>query len=260
MTRVSLAVVAGAVLGASAFAAGVHLDARRAAHPFGGPVQGRGGPPSLATVLDGNHDGTVSSEELAAAPAALRTLDTNHDGQLAADELFAGMGRGGPGGRGREGFEGRGGRGGREGGGTSSASADELTDTLMAFDKNEDGKLVRAEVPERFQGLFDRVDTNKDGSLTREEIKTSAAAQAQPQGPPEGGRGGRGGPGMDPVVAALDTNHDGAIAAEEIAAAAQSLKALDRNGDGQLSADETRPAFGRGRGGDRGAGRRGDGR
>jgi Ca2+-binding EF-hand superfamily protein len=255
MTRVSLAVVAGAVLGAGAFAAVARLDARRAAQPFGVPVQGRGGPPSLATVLDGNHDGTVSGEELAAAPAALRTLDTNHDGQLAGTELFAGMGRGGPGGRGREGVEGR---GGREGGGASSASADELTDTLMAFDKNEDGKLVRGEVPERFQGLFDRVDANKDGSLTREEIKTSAAAQAQPQGPPEGGRGGRGGPGMDPVVAALDTNHDGTIAGEEIAAAAQSLKALDRNGDGQLSADETRPAFGRGRGGDRGAGRRGE--
>jgi len=254
MTRVSLAVVASAILGAGTLAAGAHVDGRRPAPQSGGPAQGRGGPPSLATVLDGNHDGTLSGEELAAAPAALRALDTNHDGQLASAELFAVMGRGRPGGRGREGFEGRG--GGREGAGTNGASADELTDTLMAFDKNEDGKLVRAEVPERFQGLFDRVDTNKDGSLTREEIKTSAAAQ--PQGPPEGGRG-RGGPGMDPVVAALDVNHDGTIAADEIAAAAQSLKALDRNGDGQLSAEETRPAFGRGRGGARGGDRR-DGR
>ena len=63
--------------------------------------------------------------------------------------------------------------------GGADASADDLTDTLMAFDRNSDGHLDRAEVPERFQGLFDRADTNKDGALTREELKQSATATAQ---------------------------------------------------------------------------------
>jgi len=44
-----------------------------------------------------------------------------------------------------------------------------------------------------------------------------------------------------PVIAALDTNADGTISADEIANASQSLLTLDANGDGQLTADELRP-------------------
>jgi hypothetical protein len=56
--------------------------------------------------------------------------------------------------------------------------SDELVKTLMSFDRNGDGKLERSEVPERMQGLFDRADTNKDGFLTPEEIRTLARAEA----------------------------------------------------------------------------------
>ncbi len=56
--------------------------------------------------------------------------------------------------------------------------SDELVNTLMRFDRNGDGKLDRSEVPERMQGLFDRADTNKDGFLTPEEIRTRAKADA----------------------------------------------------------------------------------
>lgn len=41
-----------------------------------------------------------------------------------------------------------------------------------------------------------------------------------------------------PLLAALDTNHDGVISAEEISAAATALKILDVNHDGKLSAVE----------------------
>jgi hypothetical protein len=54
------------------------------------------------------------------------------------------------------------------------------------------------------------------------------------------------------VIAALDTNHDGILSAEEIAHAPEALKTLDRNGDGQIAEDEVLPAFGRGPGGGRG--------
>jgi Ca2+-binding EF-hand superfamily protein len=52
--------------------------------------------------------------------------------------------------------------------------SNDMVKTLMAFDKDGDGKLSRSEVPERMQGLFDRGDTNKDGFLTPEEIRRLA--------------------------------------------------------------------------------------
>lgn len=72
---------------------------------------------------------------------------------------------------------------------------------------------------------------------------------------PEGGRGERGGfqPRMNPLFAALDTNGDGVIDAQELANATASLKKLDRNNDGKLTEEEVRPAFG-GRGGPGGPG------
>lgn len=58
--------------------------------------------------------------------------------------------------------------------------SDDQVNFLMGFDRNGDGRLDRSEVPERMQGLFDRADTNKDGVLTPEEIRTLAKAQVLP--------------------------------------------------------------------------------
>lgn len=67
------------------------------------------------------------------------------------------------------------------------------------------------------------------------------AAIACAQGPAEGRREGR---RMDPVFAALDSDHDGVISAEELKLTAVSLKKLDKNSDGKLTEDELRPARG----------------
>ena len=67
---------------------------------------------------------------------------------------------------------------GRQGRRTGPDISDDLVKTMMSFDRNGDGKLDRSEVPERMQGLFDRADTNKDGFLTPEEIRTLARANA----------------------------------------------------------------------------------
>jgi hypothetical protein len=197
---------------ASATAAVAGLAARAPQEPGPG---GRGmfpGSPVFA-ALDANGDGLVSAAELSDSPKALLALDRNRDGQLSQEELAPPFGRGAR--RGGFGGEGRGGRGGREGRGDSTSSApDDLADTLMAFDRNTDGRLERTEVPERFQGLFDRADANKDGVLTRDELRQSAASNEDARGEgdgrggfgdravstaeimPAGGRGGRGGRGF----------------------------------------------------------------
>ena len=158
------------------------------------------------------------------APAALKALDRNGDGTLSADEIRPAFGPGGPGGRGPRGEGGR-----DEPGETPATSPDELAATLMGFDKDNDGKLTRAELPERLQGLFDRADADKDNTLTADELKKSATSMTNPsadgrgegregEGRRGGGRGPGGPMGRDPLVAALDADRDGAISAGEISA------------------------------------------
>ncbi|MBX3438313.1 MAG: hypothetical protein KF861_12540 [Planctomycetaceae bacterium] len=67
----------------------------------------------------------------------------------------------------------------------------------------------------------------------------------RPDGEPGPGGFGRRGfaPPPSPVMAALDTNKDGELSAEEIANASVALKSLDKNDDGKLTPDEVRPQF-----------------
>lgn len=60
------------------------------------------------------------------------------------------------------------------------------------------------------------------------------------------GMGRSGGMRLSPIVAALDTDKDGTLSAEEIAKASEALKTLDKNADGKLSPEELRPAGGPG--------------
>lgn len=63
---------------------------------WGAPLaQGRaGGPvPPLVQALDGNGDGVISADEIAAAPTVLAELDSDGDGSLSRQELFPARGR-----------------------------------------------------------------------------------------------------------------------------------------------------------------------
>ncbi|MEO5914196.1 MAG: hypothetical protein ABIS50_08185 [Luteolibacter sp.] len=62
------------------------------------------------------------------------------------------------------------------------------------------------------------------------------AASAQPPPP----RGDRRPPPVPPVFAALDTDHDRVLSADEINAAVEVLKTLDKNGDGEITLEELR--------------------
>jgi Ca2+-binding EF-hand superfamily protein len=212
---------------------------------------GPGGPPgfgrgiAIFQALDTDHDNGLTAAEIDAAPAVLRQMDRNGDGRIAGDEFPAGRG-------GREG-RGRGGSGIGDEAPAAPPTPDEMAAMLMAFDRNKDGKLTKKEAPERLRGMFARADANHDDALTVEEIKAAAAAQPQPTANrgdgPEGrrGEGGRaGGPPRDVIFSALDQDGDGALSAEEIAAAPASLRRLDANGDGTLALPEVFGGRGRG--------------
>ncbi|MGO4213945.1 EF-hand domain-containing protein [Terriglobus sp. YAF25] len=176
----------------------------------GSPGGGPGGPPPriVLQALDTDHDGQLSLAEIAAASAGLLSLDVNHDGQLTSLEYLPNQAD------------------------PKANNADEMAQRLMAFDKNGDGVLTRDEVPERMAGIFARADKNGDGKINADELKSTASKTAGPNGRVERGTNVT---RMDPILSALDADHDGVISAAEIAAAPAALKALDKDATGSYN-------------------------
>lgn len=56
--------------------------------PEGNPMPRRPMPPPLMAVLDADHDGKISADEIKNASNALAALDKNGDGEVTADEAF----------------------------------------------------------------------------------------------------------------------------------------------------------------------------
>jgi len=178
-----------------------------------GPREQR--PRYVLQTLDADHDGTLSAHEIAAASAALRTLDRNGDGELTPDELEPPRTDAG-------------------------ASPEQLVTQLMSFDRNGDGVLTPEELPERMRSIFTRADKNKDGKLTPDEIRQMAMRTGSPNGHESGPRTASGMMRQDPILNALDTDHDGVISTAEIKAASTSLLTLDADHDGAIAPQEMR--------------------
>src|SRR5205814_8823226 len=93
-----------------------------------------------------------------------------------------------------------------QGPGEGSGDVDAMVERVMAFDKNKDGKLTRDEMTDpRLKALCDRADANKDGVVTKAELKAVFSREASrfQGGGPGGGPGGfgpvgPGGPGFGP--------------------------------------------------------------
>jgi hypothetical protein len=58
-----------------------------------------------------------------------------------------------------------------------TAQPDDVVARLMSFDRNNDGKIEKAELAERMYTVMDRGDANRDGCLDRSEILTLANAK-----------------------------------------------------------------------------------
>jgi len=90
------------------------------------------------------------------------------------------------------------------------------------MDQNGDGKISAAEAQWVTAKSIARIDTNKDGMLSADELRAARASHR----------------GQHPK---LDTNGDGLISRDEAKAAprlAENFDAIDSNKDGQLSRDE----------------------
>ena len=158
--------------------------------------------------LDVDGDGMLSVEEVQDSRFSrmLGNADTNNDGLLDRAELtaaaeamaqrFGGRG-GGPGGQnGPGGFgAGPGGPGGGRGG---FGNPDQMTQQLMANDRNGDGVLSPDEVPANVRRMLSGADLDGSGTLDARELAEYARTMQARMQQGGGGRGfGRGGPGGD---------------------------------------------------------------
>jgi Ca2+-binding EF-hand superfamily protein len=171
--------------------------------------------------LDANHDGRISPQEAASAPAIAKSftlLDLNHDGFITMTEVQGMWSQ-------------------------QIAQAEKASEVgrAAAFDKadkNHDGKLTldeaKAGMP-RVAANFAALDTKKAGYLTKDQVVAGAKLAAQQTVGQMRQRNAQ-------AFAKADTNHDGKLSQAEFAAAfprlASSFAFYDENHDGFIEPNE----------------------
>ncbi len=117
-------------------------------------------------AADTNGDGMLSKEEVAASKmpglaAHFDTLDNNKDGKLSKQELKAGY----------QAMKAGKGAGRHHGKGYAPGTGHGSVDHFKAADYNADGVVTKAEALSYASDLFDKLDQDGDGKLTRENIR-----------------------------------------------------------------------------------------
>lgn len=110
---------------------------------------------------------------------------------------------------------------------------------------------MQQRVANRGGKMFDRMDANKDGSVSREEMEAARAQRQQKAGEPGGHPGMRHMSGMrGHMFTMADANKDGRVTLQEATQMAlRHFDTADANRDGTVTADEMRAARQKMRGG-----------
>ncbi len=98
--------------------------------------------------LDSNKDGRISQSELdARRQAAFRAMDTNSDGIVSQEEYKAAV---------------------------LARMTPRLEKRYAKLDRNDDGKLSPDEIGRHKRNFIERMDTNGDGAISKQEAKAAA--------------------------------------------------------------------------------------
>jgi Ca2+-binding EF-hand superfamily protein len=117
-----------------------------------------------------------------------------------------------------------------------------IDNILLRMDTNKDGKISRAEAKNQIAANFERLDKNKDGYLDRAELRVIATRFAGKLG--KGANGGpnpKAGPAQTSLdFDALDANADGRLTRDELKGSPllKRFDEIDANRDGQIDRRE----------------------
>src|SRR5262245_4762599 len=140
--------------------------------------------------------------------------------------------------------------------GAASLSAQNEPDLFSRLDTNKDGFVTSDEVPESNKALFERLlrNADKDGDkkLSKAEFQAGLTPDETPRqplagGPAPGSRPGARQPNPQEIFNRFDANKDGKLSKDELPPRLQeNFARLDANGDGTLSQEEFARAGGPG--------------
>jgi Ca2+-binding EF-hand superfamily protein len=178
------------------------------------PGEARERAQKMLRYLDADGDGKLSEAEWPKeSRAPFSKADANGDGfvDLIEISMLGGRGPGGPGGPGGEGFD-----------------PERAQKMFQESDANGDGQISREEWKGRPE-IFDRLDADKSGAVTKEEAKAGAEKLRAAMG---GGKAG------EALFRRADKNGDRKITRDEWPMQADTFDRYDANKDGAITPDE----------------------